>query len=122
MPRERLIDLYPRASVLAAPCVVGDDGNRDGLPTVLVEAMALGVPVVATDVTGIPELVDTGRTGTIVPQRDPVALARAIRRLLEDPTEARKLARAARRQVETQFDLTRNVAELRGLFEEATAP
>ena len=121
MPRERLLRLYPRASVFAAPCVVGADGNRDGLPTVLIEAMALGVPVVATDVTGIPELVDTGRTGLVVPQRDPPALAHAIRALLERPAEARELARAGRQRVEAQFDLTRNVAELRGLFEEATA-
>lgn len=122
MPRERLLDLYPQASVLAAPCVVGADGNRDGLPTVLVEAMALGVPVVATGVTGIPELVDAGRTGTIVPQRDPAALAHAIRALLEHPSEAQQLARAARRRVEKQFDLRRNVAELRSLFEESAAP
>ena len=122
MPRERLLALYPHASVLAAPCVVGADGNRDGLPTVLVEAMALGVPVVATDVTGIPELVEAGSTGMIVPQRDPAALADAIGTLLEDPSEAQRLARAARRRVEKQFDLRQNVAEVRSLFEEAVAP
>jgi colanic acid/amylovoran biosynthesis glycosyltransferase len=121
IPRERLFELYSQASVLAAPCVIGADGNRDGLPTVLVEAMALGVPVVATDVTGIPELVEGGRTGLIVPQRDPAALAQAIRTLLADPSWSRLLARAARRHVEQQFDLRRNVAELRSLFEEAAA-
>nr|MBA2276455.1 glycosyltransferase [Chloroflexia bacterium] len=63
MPREELIRLYPRASVVAAPCVIGADGNRDGLPTVLIEAMALGVPVISTAVTGIPELVQHQRTG-----------------------------------------------------------
>lgn len=81
--------------------------------------MARGVPVVATDVTGIPELVRHGRTGLIVPQRDPRALAAAMRRLICEPDEASRLAHAARREVEARFHLGRNVAELRTLFAEA---
>lgn len=118
-PRDRLLELYRRASVFAAPCVVGSDGNRDGLPTVLPEAMALGVPVVSTDVTGIPELVEHGRTGIVVPQHDPSALADAVARLLEDRTTASAFAAAARARVERDFDLHENVAQLRALFEEA---
>jgi colanic acid/amylovoran biosynthesis glycosyltransferase len=119
LPREKLLDLFPRASVVAAPCVVGSDGNRDGLPTVLAEAMALKVPVVATPVTGIPELVEDGRTGLIVPERDPAALAAALRRLIEEPETARQLAEAGRARVERDFDLHVNVRELRTLFEGA---
>jgi glycosyltransferase involved in cell wall biosynthesis len=119
LPREKLLDLFPRASVVAAPCVVGSDGNRDGLPTVLTEAMALKIPVIATPVTGIPELVEDGRTGLIVPERDPAALAAAIRRLLEEPETARRLAEAGRARVERDFDLHANVRELRTLFEGA---
>jgi colanic acid/amylovoran biosynthesis glycosyltransferase len=119
LPRERLLTLYRHASVVVAPCVVGADGNRDGLPTVLIEAMALGVPVVATDVTGIPELVQDDRTGLLVPQRDPDAIARAIERLLDDRAEAAALAHAARATVEAEFDLRRNVGRLRSLLEEA---
>jgi colanic acid/amylovoran biosynthesis glycosyltransferase len=118
LPREKLLELFPRASVVAAPCVVGGDGNRDGLPTVLTEAMALKVPVVATPVTGIPELVEHGQTGLIVPERDPAALAAAIRRLIEEPETARRLAEAGRARVERDFDLHANVGELRALFEE----
>jgi colanic acid/amylovoran biosynthesis glycosyltransferase len=121
LPREKLLELFPRASVVAAPCVVGSDGNRDGLPTVLTEAMALEVPVVATPVTGIPELVEDGRTGLIVPERDPVALAAAIRRLIEDKELARRLAETGRERVERDFDLHVNVRELRRLFDEAGA-
>lgn len=119
MPREDLVELLPRASAFAAPCVVGSDGNRDGLPTVLVEAMARGVPVVATDVTGIPELVHHGRTGLIVPQFDPHALADALERLLVDRSLAHRLAMAAREIVEARFDLRRNVAQLRSLLLES---
>jgi colanic acid/amylovoran biosynthesis glycosyltransferase len=119
LPREKLLELFPRASVVAAPCVVGSDGNREGLPTVLTEAMALKVPVVATAVTGIPELVEDGRTGLVVPERDPAALAAAIRRLIQEPETARRLAEAGRARVERDFDLHENVRELRTLFEGA---
>jgi glycosyltransferase involved in cell wall biosynthesis len=118
LPRERLLELYPRASVFAAPCVVGGDGDRDGLPTVLIEAMALGVPVVATPVTGIPELVEDGVTGLLVPERDQAALAAAIEKLLADEALAQRLTAAARNRVEEYFDLRRNVGLLRKLFEE----
>lgn len=119
IPREALVDVFACASVFAAPCVVARDGNRDGLPTVLVEAMAAGVPVVATPVTGIPELVEDGHTGIIVPERNPEALTGALRRLLENQPEADALARAARRRVERDFDVGKNVAQLRELLLEA---
>lgn len=118
MPREDLLALVPRAAVFAAPCVVGRDGNRDGLPTVLIEAMALGVPVVSTPVTGIPELVAHERTGLLVPERDPRALAEAIESLLSDRARAQALALRARRRVEASFDLRRNVSQLRALLAE----
>lgn len=121
LPRERLLDLYRRAAVLVAPCVVGSDGNRDGLPTVLIEAMALRVPVVATDVTGIPELVEHEKTGLLVPEHDPEAIAGAIERILADRATAAALADAARERVEREFDLRRNAARLRALLEEAAA-
>ena len=121
IPREQLLDVYPRASVVVAPCVIGADGNRDGLPTVLVEAMALGVPVVATDVTGIPELVENGRTGLLIPQHHPEALAAAIQRVLAEPAWAESLVRVGRARVEREFDLEANVARLRALLEEASS-
>ncbi len=92
------------AAVLAAPCIVGVDGNRDGLPTVLLEAMALGTPCVATDVTGIPEVVKDGRTGLAVAQHDPAALACALGRLLDDSDLRVRLATAARTLIEQRFD------------------
>ncbi len=69
---------------MAAPCVVGSDGNRDGLPTIVLECLALGTPVVATPVTGLPEAVVDERTGLVVPEATSTRLARALTRLLCD--------------------------------------
>jgi colanic acid/amylovoran biosynthesis glycosyltransferase len=120
-PQGELIEVVGSAAVFAAPCVVGGDGNRDGLPTALLEAMALGTPCVSTDVTGIPEVLRDGETGLMVPQRDPAALADAIERLLADPELRVGLAGRARRLVEAEFDVRRNAALLRETFEAAHA-
>jgi glycosyltransferase involved in cell wall biosynthesis len=120
-PQGELIEAVGSAAVFAAPCVVGGDGNRDGLPTALLEAMALGTPCVSTDVTGIPEVLRDGETGLMVPQRDPAALADAIERLLADPELRVGLAGRARRLVEAEFDVRRNAALLRETFEAAHA-
>jgi glycosyltransferase involved in cell wall biosynthesis len=120
-PQGDLIKAVRRAAVFAAPCLVGGDGNRDGLPTVLLEAMALGTPCVSTDVTGIPEVLRNGETGLMVPQRDPAALADAMERLLADPELRVRLAGRARRLVEAEFDVRRNAALLRETFEAAHA-
>jgi glycosyltransferase involved in cell wall biosynthesis len=120
MPREELIRLYPRACVFVAPCVIGADGNRDGLPTVLIEAMALGVPVISTPVTGIPELVQHGKTGQLVAPNDPTGLAREIERALTQRAWSADMADRGRDLVETRFDLRRNVAQLRALFEKVS--
>ena len=111
------------SAVLAAPCVVASDGNRDGLPTVLLEAMAQGTACVSTPVTGIPEAIEHERTGLIVRERDPTALAAALARLLDDVALRARLAAAARARVEVEFELGRNAARLRAVaWEGATAP
>jgi colanic acid/amylovoran biosynthesis glycosyltransferase len=114
-PQRDIISDIQRASVFAAPCVVGEDGNRDGLPTVLLEAMALGTPCVSTDVTGIPEVLRPDATGLLVPQHDAVALATSMERLLDDSALRVRLAGAARQLIESQFDVHRNAALQREL-------
>lgn len=104
MTHGRIIETVSAARLFAAPCIVGSDGNRDGLPTVLLEAMALGTPCISTDVTGIPELLDDGETGLCVPQRDAGALAQAILRLHQDSQLAHRLAINARARIEKDFD------------------
>lgn len=116
LAREDVRRIVARATVLCAPCVVGEDGNRDGLPTVLLEAMALGTPCVSTPVTGIPEVVRDGETGLMVDEHAPEQCAAALGRLLDDPTLARTLARNARGLIEREFDIHRNTAQMRALF------
>ena len=119
LPRSEVIECLHGAAALAVPCIVAGDSDRDGLPTVLLEAMALGTPCVSTDVTGIPEVLADGETGLMVGQHDPSALAFALERLLTDPGLRVHLSRQARRLIEAEFDIKRNAAELRAVFEGA---
>ncbi len=93
-----------RAHLLIAPSVTAADGDCEGIPVVLMEAMAAGLPVVSSFHSGIPELIDDGRHGRLVAERDVAALGEAIRWLIEHPDAASRLALAARRRVEAKFD------------------
>jgi glycosyltransferase involved in cell wall biosynthesis len=97
-------ELMARATLLCQPCVVGPDGNQDALPTVLLEAMASGLPVITTPVGGIAEIADGGRAGVLVPAGDAEATARAIAELLGSPARREELALAGRRRAELLFD------------------
>ncbi len=107
-----------KTDVFVMPSVVKENGDRDGLPTVLMEALLHGVPVIATDVGGICEVVEDGVTGLIVPQRDPDALAGAILRLKADPEAARAMAEAGTARVRDLYDTERNVGRMMDLIRE----
>ncbi len=120
-PQSDVIRLVQSASVLAAPCVVGSDGNRDGLPTVLLEAMALGTPCIATDVTGIPEIIRDGQTGLLVEPGNPRMLAEKLTMLLARADLRVRLAAAARELIEESFNIDDNAQLLRNLFARSRA-
>lgn len=120
-PQDGVLAAYKEAAVFALPCVIGSDGNRDGLPTVLLEAMAAGLPAVSTPVTGIPEIIDDGENGRLVPPGDAAALAEALAEMLQNPQQRRQMALAARQKVEHLFDVRLNVAQLHKWLAEPTA-
>lgn len=121
MPQPEIISMMQNANMVVAPCVISEDGDRDGLPTVLLEAMALGTPVISTQVAGIPELVSDGITGLCVPERNPVALADAVQRLLDDHQLCRTFSQNGRALIEREYDEEKNAAKLRRLFADAAA-
>lgn len=116
LPQHQVQQVVQHAGALAAPCVVGEDGNRDGLPTILLEAMALGTPCVATPVTGIPEVLQHEQTGLLVPEGDHLALAEQLDRLLADQQLQLRLAGAARALIEAEFDDRCTSAQLHDLL------
>ena len=115
-PQRDLYKHYREAMVFALPCVVAANGDRDILPNVLKEAMAIGVPVVTTRLPGIEELITHEQSGLLVPAGDTEALAKALRRLLEDAALRHRLATQGRKGIEARFDLSVNFARLRDLL------
>jgi glycosyltransferase involved in cell wall biosynthesis len=107
---------YQQASVFALPCRVLEDGDRDGIPNVLMEAMACGVPVVTTGVSGITELVRDGVNGLIVEPDRPTDLADSLHRLIKDPELARHLAERGRSTVSERFDAGTAAARMASLL------
>lgn len=122
LPHSEVIELYRSSHLFVLACKVASDGDRDGIPNVLVEAMAMGLPVISTRVSAIPELVEDGRTGVLVPPEDPPALARAMADVLLRPDGRESRLLSARRHVEDHFDNRRCVARLALLFKEALGP
>ena len=122
VPHNQVPELFHQADLFVMPCKVARRGDRDGLPNVILEAMALEVPVVATDVNGVAEAVHPGETGWLVPPEEPRLLAQAIREALSQPAEARRRAQAGRQLVQRDFDSPTNYARLKALLEEAAGP
>src|SRR4051812_33549638 len=117
--RDTLPDLYRAADLFVLPAVHDGKGNVDGLPNVILEAMASGLPVVASGISGIPLAVEDGRTGLLVPERDPAALLGALRRLLADPAAARSMGERGRRRAEAELTWGAGAARSGGGYERA---
>lgn len=115
-PQEQVRQALESASVFALASVVTPQGDRDGIPVALMEAMACGTPVVSTRVSGIPELIVHGRSGLLAEPADARSLADAIEAQLEDGERARAMALAARRTIEDEFDVAKEAAKLHAAF------
>jgi glycosyltransferase involved in cell wall biosynthesis len=116
LPEPAVGELLEAADLFVLPSIVARNGQQEGLPVVLMEALAAGVPVVATRLSGVPELIRDGETGLLAEPADPGSLARSIEAVLADPSAARARAEAGRHLVEREFDVDSSAATLRGLF------
>ena len=115
--QDELRALYRQATMFVLPCQIVNNGDRDGIPNVLAEAMATGLPVVSTDISGIPELVVHRDNGLLVSQRDVHALAKAMEELLGDVQLRKRLGQAGRDTIGRIFDSTATTRQLLSLFE-----
>lgn len=120
--REEVSATLRDSDAMVLPSVTTGDGDMEGIPVALMEALASEVPVVASSLSGIPELVRDGETGVLVPEGDAEALAGAIRRIRDDPEGAARMAAAGRRQVLAAYELERNTGELRQLLVPGSGP
>jgi len=107
-PYEKMPDYYRNADIFVMPCVIHSSGDRDGIPNALMEALVHAVPIISTPVSGIPELIEDGVTGRMVPERDPFALADAIVMYTGDRQKALKMAEHGHKRVLEMFDTERN--------------
>lgn len=115
-PRDEVLKMLNQADVVALPSIRTKSGKMEGIPVALMEPLACEVPVISTRTSGIPELVEDGVTGLLVPPEDPVALADALQRLAGDPELARRMGRNGREKVLREFDLYASTLQLAQLM------
>jgi colanic acid/amylovoran biosynthesis glycosyltransferase len=120
LPHADLVALYAQHDVFALPCVVAVNGDRDGLPNVLIEAAAAGCVLVSSAVSGISELIENDRSGLLVPERDAHTLADVLELVADDRNLRRRLRAGAFQVIRERFDLGRNVADLAERFSEVS--
>jgi len=112
LPHESVIDQMKSSTMFVLPCVTGSDGDRDGIPNAILEAMAMKLPVISTIHSGIPEVITDGVNGLLVAPADHEALAQAIARLLDEPQLGRQMGERGRQTVDENFDARRNASRL----------
>ncbi len=115
-PQERVLLEYRRAELFVLASRIAGDGDRDGLPNVLMEAQSQGLACLSTRVSAIPELIEDGVTGCLTPAGDPAALAAALERLIRDPKARAALGAAGARRVRTHFDVSAGIDALQTYF------
>ena len=111
-----MLGYFRDSDIFVLPCIVAEDGSRDITPNALIEAMAMKLPVISTEITGIPEIVDNEVNGILIPPNDIKALTASIERLINQPELRKKFAEKAREKVEQRFDINKNINSYVNLF------
>ena len=112
----QIAERLAHATIFVLPCTREEGGGMDNLPTVVMEAMAAGLPVISTPLAGVPEMVEARVSGELVPEHDPAALSVTIERLLDDPERMRRLGARGRDLAQEKFSIQESVRQLRNLF------
>ena len=119
---DRVSELFQGSDLFLMPSVIHSSGDRDGIPLVLMESLLHRVPVIATDVAGIPELVEDGVTGLLIPEKNPAAIARAVLTMINDRSAALKMAEQGRAKILKQFDPAANYRKVYDLYRDVPRP
>ncbi len=112
----QLMEHYEKADIFALPCIIADNGDRDGIPVSIMEAMAMQLPVVSTSVSGIPELIADEENGILIPQKDTEKLSEALIMLAGNEKLRCDMGKRARERIEADFNLGKEVKSLNELF------
>jgi len=116
LPQSQLDDLFRKADVFILPSIITENGDRDGIPVSLMEAMSMEIPVISTRVSGIPELIENGISGLLVEEKSSEELANAVTRLLDDPRLRAELGENGRKRIINDFNLRKEVSKLHDLI------
>jgi len=116
-PFDEVLKHFNHADIFVLPCVIAEDGSRDITPNSLIEAMSMKLPVISTNITGIPEIVDNGVNGILIPPNNTEALEEAIEKLIGNPQLRKQLGDNARKKIEERFDIKKNISKYVYLFE-----
>ena len=116
---KRLVSELDKASCFLLPCVVAESGDRDGIPVVLMEAMAMETPPISTNISGIPELIENKTNGILTKPRDPEATADAIMSLLKNESIREKYGKVARKKIVSDYNINTETKKLEDTFQTA---
>ena len=116
LTHEQVIDHYASSDLFVLGCLIADNGDRDGIPNVMAESMAMNLPVVATNVSGIPEFLEDRVTGLMVEQKDPMALANAMETLLKDNNLRQEVTLEAKKRITRDFNNKKLIIDLAGIY------
>ncbi|MDR4517729.1 MAG: glycosyltransferase [Nitrosomonas sp.] len=119
LPHQEILRLYQQATVFTLPCQIGMDGDRDGIPNVLLEAMAMRLPVVSTHISGVPEVITEGVNGFLIRPKDAGELANALKKLLLNPSLCQQFGAAGRLLIEKEFSISMNLQRLVSLLQQS---
>ena len=122
LPQEEVKKLLASTDIFILPCIIAEDGDMDGIPVSLMEAMSMGIPVISTRISGIPELISNRESGILVEEKNAAELSEAILQLIHDSELREQLAVNGRQKIEKEFNIHKTSAEIGELFQHYIGP